>query len=73
MNDDRTEEIRHLLDQKLSLDEFTGSDQSPETAAAAFFRDLFVRVLGFETSTPSQGDSGWAELERQSVSDVAEV
>ncbi|KAB1190586.1 N-6 DNA methylase [Haloferax sp. MBLA0076] len=72
MNDDRTEEIRHLLDDELSLDEFTGCDQSPETGAAAFFHHLFVHVLGFEASASSQGCSGWVELERKSLSDVSE-
>ena len=61
MSEERTSEVRRRLDDELSLGAFERERRPTEAAAAQFFRDLFVGVLGFEATSPS-GDAAWPDV-----------
>jgi hypothetical protein len=60
MSDEQTRAIRRRLNEDLSRTAFERADRPTGEAAAAFFRDLFVELLGFDTVTTADGT--WRDL-----------
>ncbi len=62
MTEEQTKEIRHRLDEDLSVDEFERDYRSTGEAATQFFQDLFVQVLNFDETMSALGDATWQDI-----------